>query len=172
LVDHPGEQVLRRHLHGLNQNSYLWKSLPGQGALLKNYFGTRHFSQYNYESMVSGQGPQEDTKSDCGVENLDSTSGRPHVRQLTGLERGSGKPVSSFSVAPPRGSKTSLTLACDRGRVVKSQRKRGRGLTGGRVSATTLDVCRSSGLLRVELLPVELLDPTAGALNRRSRRTF
>ena len=28
---------------GLNQNSYLWKTLPSQGALLKNYYGTGHF---------------------------------------------------------------------------------------------------------------------------------
>ena len=42
---------------GLNQNSYLWKTLPSQGALLKNYYGTGHFSLDNYTSMVSGQGP-------------------------------------------------------------------------------------------------------------------
>ena len=33
---------------GLNQNSYLWKTLPSQGVLLKNYYGTGHFSQDNY----------------------------------------------------------------------------------------------------------------------------
>lgn len=49
---------------GLNQNSYLWKTLPSQGVLLKNYYGTGHFSQDNYLSMVSGQGPQQDTQSD------------------------------------------------------------------------------------------------------------
>ena len=27
---------------GLNNNSYLWKTLPSQGALLKNYYGTGH----------------------------------------------------------------------------------------------------------------------------------
>jgi hypothetical protein len=52
---------------GLNKNSYLWQTLPQQGVLLKNYFGTSHFSQGNYESMVSGQGPQSDTSSDCDV---------------------------------------------------------------------------------------------------------
>ena len=30
---------------GLNQNSYLWKSLPAQGVLLKNYYGTGHYNQ-------------------------------------------------------------------------------------------------------------------------------
>src|ERR1700759_4987367 len=56
---------------GLNQNSYLWKTLPSQGVLLKNYYGTGHSSQDNYLSMVSGQAPQEDVQSDCSVENYD-----------------------------------------------------------------------------------------------------
>ena len=55
---------------GLNQNSYLWKTLPAQGVLLKNYYGTGHFSQDNYISMVSGQAPEQDTQSDCSVENF------------------------------------------------------------------------------------------------------
>ncbi len=52
---------------GLNQNSYLWKDLPSQGALLKNYYGTGHFSMDNYLSMVSGQAPSEDTQEDCST---------------------------------------------------------------------------------------------------------
>jgi hypothetical protein len=56
---------------GLNQNSYLWKTLPSQGVLLTNYYGTGHFSQDNYISMVSGQAPQQDTQSDCSVANTD-----------------------------------------------------------------------------------------------------
>jgi hypothetical protein len=56
---------------GLNQNSYLWKTLPAQGVLLKNYFGTGHFSQDNYESLVSGQATQQDTQSDCSVKDSD-----------------------------------------------------------------------------------------------------
>ncbi|HEY0117195.1 MAG TPA: alkaline phosphatase family protein [Cellulomonas sp.] len=52
---------------GLNQNSYLWKTLPSQGALLKDYYGTGHYSQDNYTSMVSGQGPSTDVQSDCDV---------------------------------------------------------------------------------------------------------
>ncbi len=50
---------------GLNNNTYLWQSLPAQGALLKNYYGTGHFSLDNYISMVSGQATQPDTQSDC-----------------------------------------------------------------------------------------------------------
>jgi hypothetical protein len=56
---------------GLNQNSYLWKTLPEQGVLLKNYYGTGHSSQDNYLSLVSGQAPEEDTQSDCSVEDYD-----------------------------------------------------------------------------------------------------
>jgi len=51
----------------LNQNSYLWKTLPSQGALLKNYYGTGHFSLDNYTSMVSGQGPSPANQNDCPV---------------------------------------------------------------------------------------------------------
>jgi hypothetical protein len=54
---------------GLNQNSYLWKTLPAQGALLTNYYGTGHSSMDNYLSMVSGQAPEEDTQEDCSVSN-------------------------------------------------------------------------------------------------------
>jgi Phosphoesterase family len=50
---------------GLNNNTYLWKTLPQQGVLLKNYYGTGHFSLDNYISMVSGQATQPDTQADC-----------------------------------------------------------------------------------------------------------
>ena len=54
---------------GLNQNSYLWKTLPRQGVLLKKYYGTGHSSMDNYLSLVSGQAPEEDTQEDCSVTN-------------------------------------------------------------------------------------------------------
>ncbi len=50
---------------GLNKNSYLWQTLPQQGVLLKNYYGTGHSSQDNYEALVSGQAAEEDTQEDC-----------------------------------------------------------------------------------------------------------
>ena len=50
---------------GLNNNTYLWQTLPSQGVLLKNYYGTGHFSLDNYISMVSGQATQPDTQADC-----------------------------------------------------------------------------------------------------------
>jgi Phosphoesterase family len=58
---------------GLNNNTYLWQTLPTQGVLLKNYFGTGHFSLDNYVSLVSGQAPQSDTQADCP--NYDKFSG-------------------------------------------------------------------------------------------------
>ena len=33
--------------------------------LLKNYYGTGHFSQDNYISLVSGQAPAPDNQNDC-----------------------------------------------------------------------------------------------------------
>ncbi len=50
---------------GLNHNTYLWRTLPAQGILLKNYYGTGHSSEDNYLSMVSGQATQPDSQSDC-----------------------------------------------------------------------------------------------------------
>lgn len=50
---------------GLNNNTYLWQTLPSQGVLLKNYYGTGHFSQDNYITMVSGQATISDTQDGC-----------------------------------------------------------------------------------------------------------
>jgi hypothetical protein len=62
---------------GLNQNTYLWKTLPEQGALLTNYYGTGHSSMDNYLSLVSGQSPSEDVQEDCSASNtqLNTNSG-------------------------------------------------------------------------------------------------
>ena len=58
---------------GLNNNTFLWKTLPAQGVLLKNYYGTGHFSLDNYISMVGGQATQPDTQADCPL--YDAMSG-------------------------------------------------------------------------------------------------
>ena len=52
---------------GLNQNSYLWQTLPAQGALLTHYYGTGHFSMDNYISLVSGQAPSYAVQDDCST---------------------------------------------------------------------------------------------------------
>ena len=54
---------------GLNSNSYLWQTLPSEGVLLKNYYGTGHTSMDNYIALASGQGPEADTQNDCSSVN-------------------------------------------------------------------------------------------------------
>ena len=54
---------------GLNNNSYLWQTLPSEGVLLKNYYGTGHTSMDNYIALVSGQGPEADTQNDCSYDD-------------------------------------------------------------------------------------------------------
>jgi hypothetical protein len=50
---------------GLNDNDYLWKTLPSYGELLRQYYGTGHYSLDNYVSAVSGQGPAPANQNDC-----------------------------------------------------------------------------------------------------------
>lgn len=50
---------------GLNRNSYLWRTLPTYGALLRQYYATGHYSLPNYISLVSGQSPAPDNQADC-----------------------------------------------------------------------------------------------------------
>ena len=85
---------------GLNQNSYLWKTLPGQGALLTNYYGTGHYSMDNYVSLVSGQAPQQDTQSDCSVANTDFGSNSTIL--TSGVNK--GQVASSVNAAQPSGA--------------------------------------------------------------------
>lgn len=73
---------------GLNQNSYLWKTLPSQGALLTSYYGTGHYSMDNYLTLVSGQSPSQDVQEDCDVVNSDLGSNDSIVRQHTGRRFG------------------------------------------------------------------------------------
>ena len=47
------------------QHATCWHSAAPPGVLLKNYYGTGHFSQDNYISLVSGQATEPDTQSDC-----------------------------------------------------------------------------------------------------------
>jgi hypothetical protein len=87
---------------GLNNNTYLWKTLPSQGVLLKNYYGTGHDSLDNYLSMVSGQAPLTDTQSDCpdydaitgSIDysgNLDSNSNYGQLASAAGANAAAGQ---------------------------------------------------------------------------------
>ena len=44
---------------GLNDNNYLWQTLPSQGALLQNYYGTGHSSQDNYIALAQRAGASD-----------------------------------------------------------------------------------------------------------------
>jgi hypothetical protein len=61
---------------GLNQNDYLWKTLPSYGELLTQYYGTGHYSLDNYISAVSGQGPAPANQADC-PQYVDVAPGTP-----------------------------------------------------------------------------------------------
>jgi hypothetical protein len=86
---------------GLNQNSYLWKTLPSQGVLMTNYYGTGHFSMDNYISMVSGQSPQQDTQSDCSVENFNVGT---NANILTNHDANYGQVSTAANASQPSGA--------------------------------------------------------------------
>lgn len=44
---------------------YLATTLPGQGVLLTQYYGTGHYSLDNYLAMLSGQAANPETRDDC-----------------------------------------------------------------------------------------------------------
>ncbi len=66
---------------------YLATTLPGEGALLENYYGIGHFSNDNYVAFVSGQPPNSSNQSDClsGFDNFSSGEG-----QVGGIQQGAG----------------------------------------------------------------------------------
>src|SRR3954454_9451049 len=45
----------------------LGQVLPSKGVMLTQYYGTAHLSLPNYIAMVSGQGPNPATQSDCQI---------------------------------------------------------------------------------------------------------
>ena len=84
---------------GLNNNTYLWKTLPSQGTLLTQYYGTGHFSLDNYVSLVSGQAPTVDDQNDCPVYSdvqgsVDTSPADPNYGQMvasgTPFQNGTG----------------------------------------------------------------------------------
>jgi hypothetical protein len=51
--------------YGASAHPYLGRILPAKGALLTQYHAVAHVSQPNYIAMMSGQGPNPMTQSDC-----------------------------------------------------------------------------------------------------------
>ncbi|MGO9957151.1 MAG: alkaline phosphatase family protein [Solirubrobacteraceae bacterium] len=78
---------------GLNHNTYLWRTLPAQGVLLKNYYGTGHGSFDNYLTLVSGQATQPDAQVDCPY--YDSFSGHVDRSGSLATDRDYGQFVSA-----------------------------------------------------------------------------
>lgn len=94
---------------GLNNNTYLWQTLPSQGALLKNYYGTGHSSLDNYLSLASGQAPVTDDQGDCpaydALEGSIDTSGslttNPNYGQFDSAAGPNAPDGSNGCVYPP-----------------------------------------------------------------------
>ena len=93
---------------GLNRNTYLWRTLPKQGALLKNYYGTGHGSLDNYTTLVSGQATEPDLQSDCPnyttfaghVDRSKSLARNPNYGQMTSARGANGAVGSNGCVYP------------------------------------------------------------------------
>ncbi|HEY3675206.1 MAG TPA: alkaline phosphatase family protein [Candidatus Tumulicola sp.] len=63
---------------------YLSLALPKQGAILLHYFGTGHWSNDNYLSMISGQAPNPETQNDCRTYSDFRDTGTGEFQQLLG----------------------------------------------------------------------------------------
>jgi hypothetical protein len=93
---------------GLNNNTYLWKTLPAQGALLTNYYGTGHSSLDNYVSLAGGQAPEVDDQDDCpsytafagSVDTTGSLSTNPNYGQFTSAAGANAAPGTNGCVYP------------------------------------------------------------------------
>jgi hypothetical protein len=80
---------------GLNNNSYLWQTLPSEGVLLKNYYGTGHSSMDNYVALASGQAPEEDSQEDCSTANIQFGSNSSIVTSAADIAAGGTGTVGS-----------------------------------------------------------------------------
>ena len=70
------------------KDPYLAKTLPSEGALLKDYYAIGHFSNDNYAAFISGQPPNSANQLDClssGYANFPSGDG-----QKNGIQQGAG----------------------------------------------------------------------------------
>ena len=83
---------------GLNQNSYLWSTLPGYGALLRQYYGTGHNSENNYLTLLSGQSPAPSVQDDC-PQYVDVTPGTPAPDGQTYVNGGCVYPAAVDTLA-------------------------------------------------------------------------
>jgi hypothetical protein len=73
-----------------NPNPWLGKKLQKEGTLLTQYYGTGHFSNDNYISMISGQAPNSDTSADCQTYPNFNNSTKPATLNKSGQAVGTG----------------------------------------------------------------------------------
>jgi phosphatidylinositol-3-phosphatase len=66
-------------------DTYLGTTLPGQGALLQNYYGIGHFSNDNYTAFISGQPPNSSNQVDCQTYGNFSAG-----QDANGIQQGTG----------------------------------------------------------------------------------
>ncbi|HWA64881.1 MAG TPA: hypothetical protein VG899_00750 [Mycobacteriales bacterium] len=102
---------------GLNDNTYLSKTLRAQGVLVKDYYATGHFAMDDYISLVSGQAPQPDTQNDCagpasdiGSDNGIDDSGRDGIVTTPGVNY--GQVISKPGPNAPETSAAATTNGC------------------------------------------------------------
>jgi hypothetical protein len=74
---------------------YLATTMTGMGALLRKYYGIGHVSLDNYIAMISGQGPNPVTQSDCQI-----------YKQFIGLPGHGGGQASGVGCVYPPGVRT------------------------------------------------------------------
>jgi hypothetical protein len=77
---------------------YLSQTLPSQGELLTQYYGTGHHSLDNYITMISGQPPDPSTQADCGTYSDFVPTAPPDAN---GVETGDGcvYPARALTIA-------------------------------------------------------------------------
>ena len=115
---------------GLNNNTYLWQTLPSQGVLLKNYYGTGHFSLDNYVSLVSGQATAARHAGRLPrLRRVHRGTGRPAIgRPLDRPTRTTARPSRPPARTPPPAER--LRLPGERADAVQPARRRQRELEG------------------------------------------
>ena len=76
--------------------------------MLKNYYGTGHYSLDNYISLVSGQAPQTDTQADCpyydtmtgSIDTSGSLTTNPNYGQIVSAAGANAKPGANGCAYP------------------------------------------------------------------------
>ena len=124
---------------GLNQNSYLWQTLPQQGALLNHYYGTGHFSMDNYISMVSGQAPSYDVQDDCST-TASMTNNNSGIIKTGAI--GAETDTDKTSDGSGTFTKTPTTSACPTATTASSSCTAASTLPSAPTAASTQRTCR------------------------------